>query len=323
MSPSSAIESWQRDVAVLVALARLRQQVRRVGHRLHAAGDDDVELAGPDELVGQRDRVEAGQADLVDRQRGHVHRDAALDRGLAGGDLAGAGLEHLAHDHVLDLVGRDARALERGLDRDAAEVGGGEVLERAEQPAHRGARSGDDDRGSDAHGGPSFDTGMGTRHDTAVSSPSPAEVLGPVVTAIDHVGIAVRDLDDAIAFYGRTFGLPLRAPRDQRGAGRRGGDGRRSATRASSCCRRCRRTRRSRSSSTATARASSRSRSASSTSTTRRGGCARPAYACSTTPPAAAPPARGSTSSTPRTPAASSSSSSSPPPTRSTEARRH
>jgi methylmalonyl-CoA/ethylmalonyl-CoA epimerase len=50
---------------------------------------------------------------------------------------------------------------------------------------------------------------MGTRHDTAVSSPSPAEVLGPVVTAIDHVGFAVRDLDAAIAFYGRAFGLPL------------------------------------------------------------------------------------------------------------------
>ena len=42
-----------------------------------------------------------------------------------------------------------------------------------------------------------------------MSSPSPAEALGPVVTAIDHVGFAVRDLDEAVAFYGRTFGLPL------------------------------------------------------------------------------------------------------------------
>jgi methylmalonyl-CoA/ethylmalonyl-CoA epimerase len=41
-----------------------------------------------------------------------------------------------------------------------------------------------------------------------VSSPTPAEVLGPVVTAIDHVGFAVRDLDEAVAFYARTFGLP-------------------------------------------------------------------------------------------------------------------
>ena len=46
-------------------------------------------------------------------------------------------------------------------------------------------------------------------HDTGVSTHSPAEVLGPAVTAIDHVGLAVRDLDEAIAFYGRTFGLPL------------------------------------------------------------------------------------------------------------------
>jgi hypothetical protein len=32
-------------------------------------------------------------------------RDAAVDRGLAGGDLAGAGLEHLAHEDVVDLLG--------------------------------------------------------------------------------------------------------------------------------------------------------------------------------------------------------------------------
>jgi methylmalonyl-CoA/ethylmalonyl-CoA epimerase len=42
-----------------------------------------------------------------------------------------------------------------------------------------------------------------------VSTASPAEVLGPVVTAIQHVGFAVPDLDEAIAFYGRAFGLPL------------------------------------------------------------------------------------------------------------------
>lgn len=30
-----------------------------------------------------------------------------------------------------------------------------------------------------------------------------------MVTAIDHVGFAVRDLDEAVAFYGRAFGLPL------------------------------------------------------------------------------------------------------------------
>ncbi|MGD9955676.1 MAG: methylmalonyl-CoA epimerase [Candidatus Nanopelagicales bacterium] len=42
-----------------------------------------------------------------------------------------------------------------------------------------------------------------------MSTPTPAEALGPVVVAIDHVGFAVRDLDEAVAFYGRAFGLPL------------------------------------------------------------------------------------------------------------------
>lgn len=31
--------------------------------------------------------------------------------------------------------------------------------------------------------------------------------LTPFVTAIDHVGLAVRDLDEAIAFYARAFGM--------------------------------------------------------------------------------------------------------------------
>ena len=68
-SPSYAIESTSVDVAVLEALAGLRQQVRGVGHRLHAAGDDDVDLAGADQLVGQGDGVEAREAHLVDGDR--------------------------------------------------------------------------------------------------------------------------------------------------------------------------------------------------------------------------------------------------------------
>src|SRR4029078_10092279 len=60
-------------------------------------------------------------------------------------DLPGTGLQDLTHDHVLDLVGRDAGLLEGALDRDAAQVGAGEVLERAEQPAHRRPGPGDDD----------------------------------------------------------------------------------------------------------------------------------------------------------------------------------
>ena len=53
--------------------------------------------------------ADARGADLVDRLGGDLLRDAALDLRLARGDLALAGLQHLAHDDVLDLLGLDAR----------------------------------------------------------------------------------------------------------------------------------------------------------------------------------------------------------------------
>ena len=43
-----------------------------------------------------------------------------------------------------------------------------------------------------------------TRFDPAAISPGES-----LLTAIDHVGIAVRDLDAAIEFYTRTFGLSV------------------------------------------------------------------------------------------------------------------
>ena len=38
-------------------------------------------------------------------------------------------------------------------------------------------------------------------------SAGPVTILGPLVERIDHVGLAVRDMDAALAFYERVFGL--------------------------------------------------------------------------------------------------------------------
>ena len=110
-------------VAHPVAEAGLLEQVGRVRHRLHAAADADLDVAGADRRVEQPDGAHPRGAHLVDRLRGDLLRDPGLDLRLAGRDLALAGLEHLAHDDVLDLLGRDLGALERGLDRGAAELG--------------------------------------------------------------------------------------------------------------------------------------------------------------------------------------------------------
>ncbi len=53
---------------------------------------------------------------------GTRHRDAGLDRRLASGDLTLAGLEHLAHEDVVDVLRRDACPLEGGRDGHTSEV---------------------------------------------------------------------------------------------------------------------------------------------------------------------------------------------------------
>ena len=169
---------------------------------------------------------------------GTRHRDAALDRGLAGGDLAGAGLDDLAHDHVVDLVAGDAGLVERALDGDAAEVGRRLVLS---PPSRRpiGVRAPatmTDREQSDMVVPPSRDVvecrwrryppdtdapGVGaavrnSSHPLARGRLQPYHdgrmthartIPEHLFTAIDHVGIAVPDLDEAIAFYRDVFGM--------------------------------------------------------------------------------------------------------------------
>ena len=53
----------------------------------------------------------------------------AGDRGLAGGVLPEAGLQHAAEHDLVDVVAGDPGPLERGPDREGAQLGGGHVLE--------------------------------------------------------------------------------------------------------------------------------------------------------------------------------------------------
>lgn len=45
------------------------------------------------------------------------------------------------------------------------------------------------------------------RHDAAMTSDAPTGLPAELFTTIDHVGIAVPDLDEAIAFYARAYGV--------------------------------------------------------------------------------------------------------------------
>src|SRR5207247_8942304 len=97
-------------------------------------------------------------------------RQPAADRGLARRRLPGAGLEHLAHDHVPGLSRLDADALERRPDHDRAELRRLEVLEPTAEPPERGADGADDDA---ARHGASLATGA-SRPDPEHEPPRPA-----------------------------------------------------------------------------------------------------------------------------------------------------
>src|SRR6478672_8165064 len=136
----------QRPVAEPVAEACLFERVRRVRHRLHTAGDHDLDVAGPDHRVGDLDCPDRGGADLVDRVGGNLDREAGPDGGLARRSLARAALEYLTHDHVLDLIRLEADPLESGLDRLRAELRRFVVLQPAAEPAKGRPDGGNDHR---------------------------------------------------------------------------------------------------------------------------------------------------------------------------------
>ena len=64
------------------------QHIRRVRHRLLAAGDIEVAIAGFDCLRREHNSFQARTADLVHRHGAHAGGNAAEDRRLPGGVLA-------------------------------------------------------------------------------------------------------------------------------------------------------------------------------------------------------------------------------------------
>jgi hypothetical protein len=75
----------QLPVAHALAVARVRQHVRRHAHALLAPGDHDLRVAVADGLRREHHGLEARAAHLVDGHRRHRVRQAALDDGLARG----------------------------------------------------------------------------------------------------------------------------------------------------------------------------------------------------------------------------------------------
>ena len=105
------------------------------GHILGAAADDNVGVAGKDGARAFDDGLHAGAADHADGVGGNGIGKTRLDADLTGDVLTETGGEDAAEHQLIHILRSDTRALERFLDNDRTQVGGGGVLQGAAEGA--------------------------------------------------------------------------------------------------------------------------------------------------------------------------------------------
>ena len=146
----------QCPVAQAIAGTRLRQQVRRIGHRLHAACHHDFSVPCLNSLCGQSHGLQSRSAHLIDGECAGMRREPSVNCSLAGRILPQSGLKDAAHDALVDELrelrlgsgasdGAVVRRLEtiqagtpHGLaDRKCAQLGAGKQLQRSLEFADR------------------------------------------------------------------------------------------------------------------------------------------------------------------------------------------
>ena len=129
----------ERAVAHPEPFAHPWQQIRRAAHRLHAAGDRNVDVARRDALRGEHHGLQARPAHLVDGHRRHVVLQPAVERRLSCRILSFARRDHVAHDAFVDGARLDTGAADGLAHGDGAELRRREILQRAEKLARRRA----------------------------------------------------------------------------------------------------------------------------------------------------------------------------------------
>ena len=126
-------------VAHAVAAACAVQQVRRVGHAFHAAGNHHINAAGQQRVMGKHRRLHARAAHFVEGGAAGGLVQPGAKRGLACRGLAEAGRQYTAEQHFIHGIAGDAGTLDGGANRRGAQLRRGQAFEIALEPAHGGA----------------------------------------------------------------------------------------------------------------------------------------------------------------------------------------
>src|SRR3989442_1364953 len=100
-----------RVVTEAITLAGAGQQVGRICHALHAAGNDNFRVAGLNTLRRKPDGLQSGAANLVYGHRGNIRQKTAAESGLPGRILAQSRRDNVAQDDFVNLLWCQAGAL--------------------------------------------------------------------------------------------------------------------------------------------------------------------------------------------------------------------
>ena len=142
--PKAVLDHDVNKLAIVhsVAKARLGHRIGRSAHVLHAANDHHVRFACLNHRSSHVDDLQAGTAYVVDGECGNLHRNAGFHGRLAGRTLAEAGLQDVAHQHFIHILGLNARAADGFLDHDCAKLNSGRIRQRTAKFAQcRAARA--------------------------------------------------------------------------------------------------------------------------------------------------------------------------------------
>ena len=136
----------QLRCAVFDAFARMHQ-MRRIAHALHAAGDHDLGAAGFQGVMREHHGPHTGTAHLRQRHRADRLRQTGFQHRLARRRLTLTRHQAVADQGLIDQVGGNAGALDRGLNRRGTQLPGCQAGEIAEQTTDRRACGRNDDNG--------------------------------------------------------------------------------------------------------------------------------------------------------------------------------
>jgi len=128
-----------------VAATSAVEQIGRVGHAFHAAGQRHADTAGNDGVMGEHDGLHAGAAHLVDGNSADGLGNAGPHGGLTRRRLPLPRRQHAAEQHLVDIAGCDPGALHRAARGNGAEGRRRHGFEVALETAHRRAGKTDDD----------------------------------------------------------------------------------------------------------------------------------------------------------------------------------